>query len=199
MDIPFNGINIQMLLYNRFENLDLFGPFDVFALAEKLQAPLHASLVTLDGASEVVSFQGVSVKPTGSYDPSADIFFIPGCALIWDSVQIEGLAEALPHWQQPGKTLVADCTGTLLAAKTGILKGRNANTLHLAADALGRYGVNVIHARVVDDGNLITSGGITSGIDLAIWIIERFLGNALALQIEQIMEYERRGVVWRSQ
>jgi hypothetical protein len=37
MDIPFNGLNIQMLLYNRFENLDLFGPFDVFALAEKLQ------------------------------------------------------------------------------------------------------------------------------------------------------------------
>jgi hypothetical protein len=49
MDIPLNGINIQMLLYNRFENLDLFGPFDVFALAEKLQAPIHASLVTLDG------------------------------------------------------------------------------------------------------------------------------------------------------
>ncbi len=57
MDIPLNSINIQMLLYNRFENLDLFGPFDVFALAEKLQAPIHASLDTLDGASEVVSFQ----------------------------------------------------------------------------------------------------------------------------------------------
>ena len=88
---------------------------------------------------------------------------------------------------------------SLLAAKTGLLKGRNANTLHLAAEALRQCGVNVIHARVVDDGNLITSGGITSGTDLAIWIIERFLGNALALQIEQIMEYERRGVVWRSQ
>lgn len=79
---------------------------------------------------------------------------------------------------------MTDYTGTLLVAKTGILKRRNANTLHVAVDALRRYGVNVIHARVVDDGNLITSGGITSGIDLAIWIIERFVGNALALQIE---------------
>jgi transcriptional regulator GlxA family with amidase domain len=75
---------------------------------------------------------------------------------------------------------VADCTGTMLAAKTGILKGRNANTLHVAVDALRKYDVNVIPARVVDDGNLIISGGITSGIDLALWIIERFLGKEIS-------------------
>src|SRR5215471_9088374 len=74
----------------------------------------------------------------------------------WLSHQ-KGLAEALPHWQKPGKTLVADCTGTLLAARTGLSKGRNANTLHLAANVLRQYGVNVINARLVDDGNLITS------------------------------------------
>ncbi|MBV9849587.1 MAG: hypothetical protein JO250_07855 [Armatimonadetes bacterium] len=58
-------------------------------------------------------------------------------------------------------------------------------------------GTNVVQARVVDDGNILTAGGVTSGLDLALWLVERFCGPALALAVEQNLEYERRGVVWR--
>lgn len=56
----------------------------------------------------------------------------------------------------------------------------------------------MIDARVVDDGNLVTAGGVTSGIDLALWLITRECGPSIAAGVESIMEYERRGVVWRS-
>lgn len=59
-------------------------------------------------------------------------------------------------------------------------------------------GGKVIDARVVDDGNLVTAGGVTSGIDLALWMITRECGASIAISVESVMEYEQRGVVWRS-
>ncbi|GAA5611620.1 hypothetical protein Spla01_02774 [Streptomyces platensis] len=56
----------------------------------------------------------------------------------------------------------------------------------------------MIDARVVDDGNLVTAGGVTSGIDPALWMITRECGASLATGVESVMEYEQRGVVWRS-
>ncbi|BDT90513.1 MULTISPECIES: hypothetical protein [Nocardia] len=55
----------------------------------------------------------------------------------------------------------------------------------------------IIRARVVDDGDLVTTGGVTSGLDLALWLVQRELGSDIAVRIEEILEYERRGTVWR--
>jgi transcriptional regulator GlxA family with amidase domain len=55
----------------------------------------------------------------------------------------------------------------------------------------------VVDARVVDDRTLITGGGITSGLEVSLWLLERFLGAQLAQRVETILEYERRGTVWR--
>ncbi|HEX8728145.1 MAG TPA: hypothetical protein VF739_05965, partial [Ktedonobacterales bacterium] len=56
----------------------------------------------------------------------------------------------------------------------------------------------IVAARVVDDGDLISSGGVTSGLDLALWLVERYLGADRAVAIEGQIEYERRGTVWRA-
>lgn len=56
----------------------------------------------------------------------------------------------------------------------------------------------MVNARVVDDGDLVTCGGITSGLDAAVWLVERFLGAQFANQVETVLEYERRGTVWRN-
>ena len=64
--------------------------------------------------------------------------------------------------------------------------------------ALAAQGAKVVNARVVDDGDLVTTGGITSGLDGAVWLVERFLGAQFANQVETVLEYERRGTVWRN-
>ena len=96
-----------------------------------------------------------------------------------------------------GAIIATVCTGAMLASAAGLTRGRPATTHHNAIADLRAAGAEVIEARVVDDGDLISSGGVTSGLDLALWLVERFFGPALAAAIERQTEYERRGTVWR--
>lgn len=96
-----------------------------------------------------------------------------------------------------GTICASVCTGAMLLASAGILKGRPATTNHGAIKDLADSGARVINARVVDDGDIITAAGVTSGLDLGLWLVERFFGPKIAQEIEVQMEYERRGTVWR--
>jgi transcriptional regulator GlxA family with amidase domain len=94
-------------------------------------------------------------------------------------------------------TLVATvCGGGLALAMAGLLDGRTAVTHTLGNDVLEATGTTVVRARVVDDGDLVTAGGVTSGLDLALYLLEREFGPRIAIAVEQLFEYERRGTVW---
>jgi transcriptional regulator GlxA family with amidase domain len=78
----------------------------------------------------------------------------------------------------------------------GLLEGRSAVTHHLGMDLLEATGVQPVNARVVDDGDLVTSGAVTSGLDLGLYLLERTYGAQVALAVEDLFAYERRGTVW---
>ena len=84
------------------------------------------------------------------------------------------------------------CTGTMLLAHAGLVEGRRAVTHHLALGDLRATGALVVDDRVVDDGDLVTCGGVTSGIDLALWLVEREFTAALADGVALRMEYDRQ-------
>jgi transcriptional regulator GlxA family with amidase domain len=86
----------------------------------------------------------------------------------------------------------------MIVAATGLLDGRPAITHHGAIDDLRERGADVIDARVVDDGDLLTAGGVTSGIDLALYLVERIAGEELANEVAREMEYERAADVYRA-
>jgi transcriptional regulator GlxA family with amidase domain len=81
----------------------------------------------------------------------------------------------------------------------GLLEGRIAVTHRLGNDVLDATGVEVVTARVVDDGDFVSAGGATSGLDLALHLLERQYGPRIAHAVEELFEYERRGTVWRAQ
>jgi transcriptional regulator GlxA family with amidase domain len=86
----------------------------------------------------------------------------------------------------------------MLVAAAGLLNGRPAITHHAAIDDLREAGATVIEdARVVDDGDLLSAGGVTSGIDLALWIVERELGDRAAEAAARALEHVRVGAVWQ--
>lgn len=87
------------------------------------------------------------------------------------------------------------CGGSLVLAMGGLLEGRTAVTNRLGMDLLGATGAIPVSARVVDDGNLVTGGGVTSGLDVALYLVERELGPRIAHAVEQLFEFERRGTV----
>ncbi len=93
-----------------------------------------------------------------------------------------------------GTTVAAVCTGGMLLSAAGLVRGRRAVTHHGALDELRENGAKVLpEARVVDDGDIVTAGGVTSGIDLALHLVERGWGMQLAEKVAEEMEYERRG------
>ena len=79
----------------------------------------------------------------------------------------------------------------MLLAHAGVIGDRRAGTHHSAWDDLAATGATVVRDRVVDDGDLITGGGVTSGIDVALWLVERELSPVLADRIAEGMEYAR--------
>jgi len=91
------------------------------------------------------------------------------------------------------------CTGAMALAAAGLLDGRAAVTHRDALEDLRRTKALVIEARVVDDGDILTCGGVTSSIDLALWLVERQWGTELADKISRSLEYTRSRDVYISE
>lgn len=205
---------VQIVLFDGFDLLDALAPYEVFCAAEMYSGgAIHAELVTAEGARPVSSgTNGLQITASGGVDlERAGILLIPGASgeVSGDGpnsvpVRLQRAAETeLIHWAgealgKPDLIVATVCGGSLLLAMGGLLEGRHAVTNHLGMDALGATGAIPVNARVVDDGNLVTGGGVTSGLDVALYLVERELGPRIANAVEKLFEYEKRGTVWHS-
>ncbi|MFE3939251.1 DJ-1/PfpI family protein, partial [Streptomyces goshikiensis] len=105
------------------------------------------------------------------------------------------LKEAL---EQPGTIVATVCGGSLVPAMAGLIEGRHVTTNHLGLDAQAPTGAVAVDARIVDDGDLVSGAGVTSGLDLGLYLLERELGPRIAHAVERLFAHERRGTVWRA-
>ncbi|WP_328687050.1 DJ-1/PfpI family protein [Streptomyces caniferus] len=190
-------LRVQILMYDGVEEQDFIGPRDVLGHAERAGGQVHTTLVRPSAPGKVTCFFGTEVTVPAAWEPTdSDLLIVPGGGdqLLNDPDVLRNLVRA----QQAGVTVAGVCTGVMVLSAAGLTKGRPCTTHHLAKSELAAQGGKVIDARVVDDGNLVTAGGVTSGIDLALWMITRECGASIAVSVESVMEYEQRGVVWRS-
>ncbi|MGE9697079.1 MULTISPECIES: DJ-1/PfpI family protein [unclassified Streptomyces] len=191
------SLRVQILVYDGAEEQDFTGPYDVFGWAARAGGDVSATCVRASAPGEVTTLFGSRHVVPDVWDPVAgDVVIVPGGEewLIEDA----GTHRALVRAQEAGVTIAGVCTGVMVLAAAGLTRGRPCTTHHLTKAELAARGGTVVDARVVDDGNLVTAGGVTSGLDLALWLVERECGAELALSVERIMEYERRGTVWRA-
>nr|WP_317891262.1 DJ-1/PfpI family protein [Paenibacillus oceani] len=143
--------------------------FDGFDLLDRLN-PECAGIILVPGAS-------------GDVEGEGDNSVLLGRAL---NTELTGLVgQALGRQDIVIATV---CGGSLLLAMGGLLEGRPAVTHHLGMTALGVTGAIPVAARVVDDGNLVTSGGVTSGLDLALHLVERELGPRIAHAVLSLLK-----------
>jgi transcriptional regulator GlxA family with amidase domain len=202
------------VLFDGFDPLDVIAPFEVLVGgSDAVGGELVVELVSAEGPRPVVSgSRGLELNATAQLDPSKPGFVIvPGASgpIDGDPDQVAtipvllarfGETDAVPLMRQamanPDITVATVCGGSLALAMAGLLDGRNAVTHVLGIDVLDATGVNVVRARVVDDGDLVTAGGVTSGLDLALHLLDRSYGPRVALAVEELFEYERRGTVW---
>lgn len=203
---------VQIILFNGFDLLDAIAPYEVFTAAGMNSGNgMTVEFVSAAGARAVPSGPGgLPIPAVGRPDlDRAGIILIPGAAGPTegdgpDTIpamlareaggELPGIAAAA--LSRPGVTVATVCGGSLILAMAGLLKGRPVVTHHMGMAVLEEAGAIPIKARVVDDGNLVTGGGVTSGLDVALHLVERFEGSRIAHAVETLFEYERRGTVW---
>ncbi|MBS9475859.1 DJ-1/PfpI family protein [Ancylobacter radicis] len=180
-------MNVVMLMYPDMTQLDLTGPFEVFSRFPELT--LHLAWKTLEPVADI---SGLRLLPTTTLEacPPADILFVPGgpgqIALMDDAPVLEFLRA-----QAKGATYVTSvCTGSLVLAAAGLLTGHRATCHWLSLSQLRHFGVEPVNERVVVDGNRVTGGGVTSGIDFALTLAAKLFGEARAKRAQLFMEYD---------
>jgi len=203
-------MDIDILLYDGFDELDGIGPYEVFDYALGYASESHGQVgrvryVTLDEREAVtashgtrVGIDGVLPEPDGETAP--DLLVVPGggwnardeAASAWAEAQQGDVPQALAAYHAAGTRIASVCTGSMLLATAGVTEGRRAVTHADAVDELRESGAEVVDARVVDDGDLLTAGGVTSGLDLALHIVEREFGAEIADRVATVIEYERQ-------
>jgi transcriptional regulator GlxA family with amidase domain len=147
----------------------------------------------------VLGAHGIGVLADAVVEPGrADVLVVPGGG--WAARAATGAwAEASQgHWPALLRAaatttglLAGVCTGTMLLARAGLIGTRPATTHHAVLTELAATGATALTDRVVDDGDLVTCGGVTSGIDLALWLVEREFGCGLADEVADAMAYPR--------
>jgi transcriptional regulator GlxA family with amidase domain len=190
---------IDIVVYDGLDELDAWGPAEVFRSAGTLGADVSVRLVTRARQDVVTGAYGLRFLPDAMFDPeAADVIVVPGGGWAarartgaWGEVERGHLLPLLKRARETTPLLAGVCTGTMLLAHAGVVGTRRAATHHLAWSDLEAAGATVVRERVVDDGDLVTSGGVTSGIDLALWIVEREISRDLANDVADRMEYSR--------
>lgn len=193
-------MRIEIVVFDGFDELDAIGPFEVFS-----SAGFDVELVGIDGPAHIHGDRGAHlVVKAGLGQP--DALVVPGGGWLsnaekgaraeaWRGVLPARIKELAPSL----RWIASVCTGAMLLAEAGILHGRTATTNRNALADLQKYdGITVLPDRVVDDGNIITAGGITSGFDLALHLVERELGAKKADAVAAALEYRRIDDIWRS-
>jgi transcriptional regulator GlxA family with amidase domain len=199
-------MKVQVLVFDGFDEMDALAPFEVFRHASRI-GEVDVTLVTSTGQSGVVGANGVELAGLSEWTPEkADVLLVPGGGATRSGPGVRAEIEAgrlpeqlaaIKHRAPSSFVLGSVCSGSILLGGAGVLEGRPATTHHSVWDQLTGYGAIATHARVVDDGDIVTAGGVTSGLDLALHLLDRLADAQLALAIEKEMEYERRGTVWR--
>ncbi len=226
-------MNVDILLYDGFDELDGIAPYEVFDYAltyateegegsqgtdddsngddDATSTPAgRVRYVTLSPRETVTASHGTRVGIDGTLPASddadvPDLLIVPGGgwnardeeASAWAEAQRGEIPRALAAYHDAGVPIGTVCTGSMLLATAGVTDGRRAITHAAAVEELRESGADVIEARVVDDGDLVTAGGVTSGIDLALYLVEREFGEVIAGRVATVLEHERRGTVAR--
>ncbi|SFD22482.1 MULTISPECIES: DJ-1/PfpI family protein [Micromonospora] len=192
-------MRVEIVVFDGFDELDAFGPFEVLS-----SAGFEVDLVVAEGPGPVRSMRGVQLNVPGVLDRPDGVIVVGGGWLnraeqgSWAQAQAGVLPRRLAEVAGSARWMASVCTGAMLLGAAGLLTGRNATTNRHAYDELRAYGVHVIEERVVDDGDRVTAGALSAGIDLGLWLTEREYGTERAATVAATIDFALRGPVWKN-
>jgi len=189
--------NVAIFVFNNVEVLDFAGPYEVFAVADELHNHALFNVYTVAESKTAVQAKNrLSLNPSYGFSdcPKPDILVVPGGdgtkALLENGKIIDWIQQSA----QMAEMVLSVCTGSLLLAKARILDGLQATTHHTALKLLSRLAP---HTRIasdtqyVDNGSVVTSAGVSTGIDMCLFVVGKIAGQDVAHKTAENMEYIR--------
>lgn len=177
---------IVFILYPRLTQLDFTGPYEVLARVPKTEVVIASK----DGGA-LKSEMGLTFADLAKLKDvaSADMIMIPGGPGQTEAMQDPDFMAEVKRLGEGAKYVTSVCTGSLILAAAGLLTGKRAGSHWAYRELLGLFGAIPDDARVVRDGNAITGGGVTAGIDIALVIAAELAGEDVAKMIQLAIEY----------
>jgi transcriptional regulator GlxA family with amidase domain len=188
---------IGILLFDDAEELDVVGPWEVFtassALLERQGDTPDQALLIAASLDPVRCRKGMRILPTATFadHPPIDVLVVPG----GDGVQLSSADPALLRWivdtSATARWVTSVCTGALLLHASGVSKGKRVATHRAFEDRLAELGADVVRdARYVRDGNVVTSQGVSAGIDMSLWLVGQLHSPAHARATQRYLQYD---------
>ena len=179
-------VKIGLLLFPGVQLLDFVGPFEIF------KATRDTETFLIGKNTEVITAScGLPLQSTISFNdcPQLDVICVPGGDGVNPLLRDEATLSFIRRQAGGARYVTSVCTGSLLLGAAGLLQDKKATSHWSAIDYLEKFGATYTSGRVVRDGNLITAGGITSGIDFGLVMIAELFGQEEAEAVQLMMEY----------
>jgi len=190
------AISVGICLFDEVELLDFAGPLEVFCAADYVMEGDGYDVKTV-GTKDLINVNKCNLKVHPAEilnkEKGYDLFLIPGGFGTRPIVKDEKMLNLLGHVIKKSKRVATVCTGSLILAKLGYLKGLDATSHHLALDLLKSIEPNctIKDQRFVDNGRIIVSAGVSAGIDMAFHILEQDYGSEIGAKTAKYIEYEK--------
>ncbi len=181
-----NTLTVGMVLFPGLTQLDLTGPYEIFARMPDTKVSLLAAT-----DDPVRSEWGMTITPDATFADCGqqDILCVPGGWGVNAQLENTELVEFLREQADGLRYLTSVCSGALLLGAAGLLRGYRATTHWMSLDMLRLLGAEPVDERVVIDRNRITGGGVTAGIDLALVVAAELFGDNISQEIQLATEY----------
>jgi transcriptional regulator GlxA family with amidase domain len=183
-----------LLIFDGAEELDFTGPWEVFAASRMLRDHADQAVLIAERPGVITCGNGMRVLPDHTLDdhPPLDVLLVPGGPGVGREVSNPAITGWIRKTSSSAAWTTSVCTGALLLHEAGPARGRNVATYHAFEDTLQARGdITVIRdARYVVDGNLVTSQGVSAGIDMALWLVGRLHGRDHARAVRRGIQYE---------
>jgi transcriptional regulator GlxA family with amidase domain len=185
-------LSAAVLVFPGVEELDFVGPWEVFTMAKLIGAPLDAFTVAWPN-TEITCAKGLKIIADYSLSeaPHADIVLIPGGKGTRQLAQDDEFNALIRSYLAAATWQTSVCTGSALLARAGFLEGRRATTNRSALDFLRAHAPHtyILDERYVHDGSVVTSAGVSAGIDMSLWLVGHLFGEDTARTTQSHMEY----------
>jgi transcriptional regulator GlxA family with amidase domain len=180
------------LVFPDLEELDLIGPWEMVGMWGKLFGGPESRLIVAQSHDPILCARGLSLNPHTSFEqcPQLDFLLVPGGEGTRKEVDNPLLVRFVSEQAKHCSAVLSVCTGTFLLHKAGLLSGKKATTHWNSLARLKELGdVTVVEERVVRDGNIWSSSGVSAGIDLALAFIAEIAGEKTAAKVQFGSEY----------